>query len=35
MSKGDEMRVSSETAVSMPMKNLLVIKMEMMPYGGK
>ena len=25
MSKGDEMRVSSETAVSMPMKNLLAI----------
>ena len=25
MSKGDEMRVSSETAVSMPMKNLIAI----------
>ena len=25
MSKGDEMKVSSETAISMPMKNLLSI----------
>ena len=27
MSKGDEMKVSSETAVSMPMKNLISIIM--------